>query len=98
MDIAQDLTLELEHLHHSLDEMVDRYRVRIGAQLVDLLQVAKGDDSLGEKPKALAAKPAKRMLDAIRGAELKPKKGRAKDFTRLQDLVAELTEALPRED
>ncbi len=98
MDVAQDLTLELEHLHHTLDEMVDRYRVRIGAQLVDLLQIVKGDASLGEKPKALAAKPARRMLDAIRGAEIKPKKGRAKDFTRLQDLVGELTEEIPRED
>jgi hypothetical protein len=98
MDAAQDLTLELEHLHHSLDEMVDRYRVRIGAQLVDLLQLVKGDATLGEKPKPLGVKATRRMLDAIRSAELKPKKGRAKDFTRLQDLVGALTEDFLGED
>lgn len=72
--------------------MVDRYRVRVGAKLVDLLQFVNGDDSLGERAMAPSPKAAKRMLESIRNADLKPKKGRAKDFTRLQDLVGDLTE------
>jgi hypothetical protein len=95
--LAADLVMEVDALRVSLAEMLDRYRFKIDGDLLQLSAAARGEAPLDGKPSRLAASASEKMLNLIRKTELKPKKGRAKDFQRLQELVEELTEHLPAE-
>ena len=95
--LAADLVMEVDALRVSLGEMLDRYRFKIDGDLLQLSAAARGDAPLDGKPSRLAASASEKMLNLIRKTELKPKKGRAKDFQRLEELVEELTEHLPDE-
>ena len=93
--LAADLAMEVDALRVSLVEMLDRYRYKIDGDLVQLSAAARGEVPLDGKPSRLSASASGKMLTLIRKTEIKPKKGRAKDFQKLQDLVEELTEHLP---
>ena len=92
--LARQLMTEIEGLQPVLQELVQQYELRITAQLAEILRVLNGDEA-GRLPRFPAAKTSTAMLRALRATDLKPRKGRAKDLVRLQELVAELTEMLP---
>ena len=91
--LARQLMAEIEELRPLLQELVQQYELRITAQLAEILRALNGED--GRLPRFPAAKASSAMLRALRATDLKPRKGRAKDLVRLQELVAELTELLP---
>ena len=81
---------ELASLRNSMDEMIERYAIRTGGQLSELMQQISGDETLGQDARPLTVKSAEAALAAIKGAGIKPRKGRGKDFVRLQRLVRKL--------
>ncbi len=92
--LARQLMTEIGELQPLLQELVQQYELRITAQLAEILRTLNGDEA-GRLPRFPAAKTSAAMLRALRATDLKPRKGRAKDLVRLQELVAELTEMLP---
>lgn len=86
---------DLAALRGTLDEMLEHYAIRVAGQLSELMLVIQGDGNVDQKPRLLTVEAAEAMLEAIREADLKPKKGRAKDFVRVQKLVKTLRELGP---
>jgi hypothetical protein len=74
-------------LRAALREMMERYELRVGGHLAELIQRVEGDAAGGLAPRPLPARQAEAMLEKLRAARLKPRKGRAKDFARLEALV-----------
>jgi hypothetical protein len=95
--VNQDLQMEIATLRQTLTEIIDRYRLKLDAELVQVADASGGNGALGEPPRQLSASVAASMLKQIRGLELKPQKGRAKDLQRVQALVDNLIEQLPAE-
>ena len=95
-ELAAELTSELNTLRAALDEMSEHYRLRAGAQITELLQLVEGQsEPVTRAP--LAASVLQPMIEQLKEVRLKPHKGRAKDFVRLQELLEELTDLLPPE-
>jgi hypothetical protein len=94
----EEVLQELTALRNIIDQMVEHYAIRVGGQLSELMQLIQGDGDMGEKPNGLTVKAASAMLAAIRTTQLKPKKGRPKDFVRAQKLVRRLRELSPLEN
>jgi len=97
-ELAREVATELKALRATLDEMLEHYRLRSGAQIDELLQAVEGNAALPERSALPAAAVAQAMLDVLKDARLKPRKGRAKDFARLQELLDELVAQLPPEN
>jgi hypothetical protein len=95
--LAADVAMEVDALRVSLAEMLDRYRFKIDGDLQQVSAAARGEAPLDGRPSRLSASASEKMLTLIRKTELKPKKGRAKDFQRLEELVEELAEHVPDE-
>jgi hypothetical protein len=97
-DLAKEVATELKSLRSALDEMMEHYRLRAAAQINELLQAVEGEATVnGSAAKLPAATVSQRQLELLREAKLKPQKGRAKDFARLDDLLEELVALLPAE-
>jgi hypothetical protein len=77
--------------------MTEHYRLRVAAQIGELMQTVRGDEAAGAKSKLPPARILQPMLDQLREARLKPRKGRSKDFGRLEDLLDELVALTPPE-
>lgn len=90
-EVNQEVVAELRALRAALDEMVDRYRLRVGGRLADLILLLEGDASIGAAARPLATRDAQAMLEVLRDPSIKPAKGRGKDFRRLEVLIEELT-------
>lgn len=95
IETAQALVLEIQALRTAFQESLQQYELRMQGQFAEVLTHLQGGAALDERPHVPSTKTAAAMLHAIRTAELKPRKGRAKDLVRLQELVAHLTEMLP---
>lgn len=95
--VNEDLQLEITTLRQTMNEMLDRYRLKLDAALVQIADSTSGNGALGETPRQLPASVAEGMLKQIRALDIKPQKGRAKDLVRVQDLVGSLIEQLPGE-
>lgn len=93
--VGEELARELDGLRETLGEIVEGYRFKVEGQLAEIAAVARGTSRTDGDSSLLRASVAQKMLDSIRKTELKPKKGRAKDFQRLETLVDELTALLP---
>jgi hypothetical protein len=93
--VNEDLQLELATLRQTVDEMLNRYKIKLDAELVQLAEATSTNGTLDEGKRRLPTATAEAMLKQIRDLEIKPAKGRAKDFQRVQDLVGELIEKLP---
>jgi hypothetical protein len=89
---------ELLTLRSSLSEMLERYEVRTGGVLNELIAGIQGDASLDQKPRPLTVKTAEAMLRAINDTKIKPRKGRAKDFARLERLIESVAAMVPPEE
>jgi hypothetical protein len=92
---AERLTAELDGLRASLIEMLDRYRLKLEAELIQIEDAVRGGPSYIGRAKPLPSRVTAAMLKRVQELEIKPHKGRAKDLARLQDLVADLIELLP---
>jgi hypothetical protein len=94
---TQEVVVELRTLRGQLEVMSESYRLRVAGQLAELLRIIEGDEDLGQQPQHLTLKAAQSVLQRIEKLDFKPKRGRAKDFARLEELVVELTELIPPE-
>src|SRR5687767_1170738 len=94
---TQEVVVELRTLRGQLEVMSERYRLRVSGQLAELLRIIEGDQDLDQQPRHLTLKAARAVLARIEQQDFKPKRGRAKDLARLEELVAELTELIPSE-
>jgi hypothetical protein len=92
---AEQLTAELDGLRASLNEMVDRYKLKLDAELIQIDEAVRGGPSYVGRSKPLPSRVTAAMLKRIKDLEIKPHKGRAKDLVRVQDLVVDLIELLP---
>ena len=92
---AEQLTAELDGLRASLNEMVDRYKLKLGAELIQIDEAVRGGPSYVGRAKPLPGRVTAAMLKRVKALDIKPHKGRAKDLVRVQDLVADLIELLP---
>jgi hypothetical protein len=91
-ELARELAMELTTLRSSLAEIVERFYVRVGGQYAELLgRLDPGAVELNAPP----AEVSQIMIDRIRKTALKPRKARAKDLFRLEELAHELEEMLP---
>ena len=97
-ELRQSLVIELHTLRLQAQDAVEQYTLRVNAQLAEVLRLAEGEGTAGEKPRRLPAKLAAAMLAQLRDVRLKPKKGRAKDLVRIQELVEELVGQLPHQE
>jgi hypothetical protein len=75
--------------------MLDRYRLKLEAELIQIEDAVRGGPSYIGRAKPLPSRVTAAMLKRVQELEIKPHKGRAKDLARLQDLVADLIELLP---
>lgn len=91
---AQEVAAELTALRSGLQQMTERYQMRVGGQLENLLRTVSGEATLDPRVRLPTLKQTKALRSAIAMTELKPQKGRAKDFARLQELVAQLSEIM----
>ncbi|HSJ10915.1 MAG TPA: hypothetical protein VK928_13415, partial [Longimicrobiales bacterium] len=91
------VVVELQTLRQQVDTMTERYRMRVSGQLADLLRALHGDPALGQSPLLVTVKAAEEIHALVGSADIRPKKGRAKDFARMEELVAALTELVPPE-
>lgn len=86
-ELNAELVTTAHELRAALRQMMERYELRVGGQLAELIQRVEGD-AAGEIPaRPLTARQAEAMLAQLREVRLKPRKGRAKDFARLETLV-----------
>jgi len=87
------LVSQLGELRGSVDQLAEQYRLRVGGQIADFVEVlsAKGRPN-GKKP---TMKVIELFLDELAEQSIKPKKGRAKDFVKVQRLMRRLANALP---
>lgn len=104
MVIALPKRSDIEELHQAIDflrlslkEMVDQYALRIGGQLARVKQITDLRQFGDEKRLSPSHKTVREMLDLIRTTKIKPAKGRAKDFVRIQELIDEFIDLLPDE-
>jgi len=95
--VNEDLQMEISTLRQNLNEMLDRYRLKLDAELIRIADASSGNGNLGEATRHLSAGVAESMLKQIRSLDIKPQKGRAKDLQRVQELVGNLVEQLPAE-
>jgi len=94
-ELGDELAMELDALRGSLSEMVERYRLRIDANVLQLAAAARGEAPYDGKGRKLPATVTRKMLAQLRALEIEPLKGRAKDFRRLQSLMKDLSKLLP---
>jgi hypothetical protein len=94
---TQEVVVELRTLRSQLELMTEGYRLRVSGQLAELLRLIEGDADLEQHARPLTVKAAQAVLARIEELDFKPKRGRAKDFARLEELVTELTELIPPE-
>lgn len=85
-----DLSLEINALRLTLNELCERYRIKVDAALVELLATIRG----GREGQPLTASVISEMLAVVRKVELKPRKARSKDFERLEKVVDDLEKLL----
>lgn len=97
MQLGRELALEIDALRGALTEMLDGYRLKIDADLLQLSSAARGETPFDTKPHRLPLAATQKMLKRIREVQIKAKKGRPKDFQRLQRLVEDLNEQMPPE-
>ena len=95
--LARDVAAELNTLRATLDEMTEHFRLRAGAQISELLQTVEGDTTMDAKKTRLPASVLEQLLEQVQSVRIKPRKGRAKDFVRLQQLLEEMVAVLPAE-
>lgn len=89
-ELNEEVLAELAGLSASLDEMIQRYELRVRGRITELVQSLQGDGALEQKPRHLPVRIAQDLLAEIRAARVKPGKGRGKDFVRLQRLIRRL--------
>ncbi len=89
-ELNAQVVQDLATLRGTLDEMLERYRIRVGGQISELMQLIQGDGNVDQRPRLLTVKAAEVALEAVRETDLKPKKARGKDFVKLQRLVRTL--------
>ena len=95
--LSRDLAMEIDALRLALTEMLDRYRYKIDAELLQIGAAARGEAPLDGKATKLPLTATQKMLKLVRDLEIKPQKGRAKDFQKLQRLVNNLVDEMPPE-
>lgn len=85
--VAKDmLVLELRRLRAVFTEIAERYVANAEGEIAAVIEAVEG--------KSLNAARVKKMLEVVRTLSVKPRKGRRKDLTRIEIIVASLRKEL----
>lgn len=92
-ELALEVAREIERLRGNCKDMLQAFELRVGAQLAAAAETLAPAAESGEKglPRVSQLQDA---LAAIHEVTLKPAKGRAKDFARLEKLADTLADLL----
>ena len=88
--LNDQLLTDLRGLQDDLRTMVERYEVRVGGVLNDVIRRIEGDASIEQKARPATIRAARAMLAELEAAKIKPRKARAKDLARLEKLARSL--------
>jgi hypothetical protein len=95
--LNRELLGEVRRMQADMHEMLERYEMRVGGALNELVVHLEGDTSLGQPPRPPTIRVAQAMLDEIREVKIRPRKARSRDLTRLEKLVGKLGEMTAEE-
>lgn len=90
--LNEQLVTELREMQDDLRTMVERYEIRVGGVLNDLIRRIEGDASIEQKARPATIRAARAMLQELEAAKIRPRKARAKDMARLERLARTLGE------
>jgi hypothetical protein len=95
---SSELNTAIAHIKISLEEVMDVYKRKQEARISALEQIVaagkKGGAGKGKEiPKACGQKLSKKLSSL----KVKPKKGRGKDLVKIEKLLEELMEHIPKE-
>jgi hypothetical protein len=90
-DRAAEAAEKVKTMRLTLETAVMRFADRVGGELDRVQQELAG-------PKPPSRKVLRRIMNRIDEVKLKPAKGRAKDFVRLEDLAEDLADLVPPGD
>lgn len=91
-EIAREIVLELQAMRGGLEELVQAYTARVDGQIATAArQLEQG--VMGESERELpSTKSLNKLLRELRDTKLKPRKGRAKDLKRMENVADALSE------
>ncbi|MHB1025539.1 MAG: hypothetical protein ACYC24_07490 [Desulfobacteria bacterium] len=85
--VAKDmLVLELRRLRAMFTEIAERYVANAEGEIAAVIEAVEG--------KSLNAARAEKVLEVVRALSVKPRKGRRKDLTRIETVVASVRREL----
>lgn len=87
---AAQLGRDISTLRSAMNDMLARYALRVGGRLEELAQSLAGDGTLDQPPRLPTLRQLAAAQRILEGHGVKPKKARAKDFARLEELTAGL--------
>jgi len=95
--LNRELLGEVRTLQADMRELLERYEMRVGGALNELVVQLEGDASLDQPPRPITIRTAQAMLDVIRETKIRPRKARSKDLARLGELAEKLAEMTAEE-
>jgi hypothetical protein len=95
--LNRELLGEVRTLQADMHELLERYEMRVGGALNELVVHLEGDASLDQPPRPTTIRTAQGMLEAIRETRIRPRKARARDLRNLEKLVGKLGEMTAEE-
>jgi hypothetical protein len=90
---SSELNTAIAHIKISLEEVMDIYKRKQEARISALEQIVSAGKKGREIPKACGQKLSKKLSSL----KVKPKKGRGKDLVKIEKLLEELMEHIPKE-
>lgn len=93
--LAAEIAGEIQSLRPLLQEITGQFTLRLNAQIAELAEIFNGQPVSGEKPQLPPAKVQTVILDLIRALHCKPRKGRLKDLTRIEELLESVRRQIP---
>ena len=92
---SEEVVREIEYLRSVAKEAADRYSLRVHARLANIVRILKSPNRKGRRVRKPNGKTLCEMLSRICSLKIKPKKGRAKDFARIESITKKLDDLMP---
>ena len=92
--LAARLNRALHTVRADLDTCIEQYRLRVTANLADIIRILEGREAEGEASFLPPVATLKALAAHVEDIKLKPHKGRGKDLRRIADLLTTLLDQL----